>query len=625
MKSSSSTSLAKPRSQSDLGSSVSGSPTRTRGAPNKKGRTKSRSRNTSLGSDPRMEGSANGDAHSGQDSDDLFDSGSDEDLSDEESDDLGDDDIPVTGFAVASNKRNADFHELFPTIPEGDYLIDDYGCALQREILIQGRLYISENHVCFHANIFGWITDLCIPMYEITSLEKKMTAFVIPNAIQINTRTAKYTFASFLSRDTTFDVIFNIWRLARPEDWSMGDRSARPSLEGAGQAGDAVVPAGAKGKIKAARKVTQCACLKNGDHYTETAMDTVLPGTPEKIYNLMFASGFVKEFMVQDQKLQDIQISDWTPIPDNPKCLARNMSYIKPLSGGLGPKQTKCELRDETMHCDFDDYVVMLTTTRTPDVPSGNVFSVKTKTCLMWASNVSTRIIVTSQVEWTGRSFIKGIIEKSCLEGQKTYHAELDAAIRRYISEHQSEFVPEGVDPAAAIAEAEDELVESSVSATPGQERTSTDSARKSRASSGNQRGLQWAWDTFEGAYKVGKQSAVGAIELIKDAWDQSSTTTILYFIIIFLVISNIYSLIIVGKREDVGRRKEMKRTEEREKWVQGVVTTLWEELAASRSGGAPTIRASDDWRGEVADINKALDVLELRVQNLRGSLKDLD
>ena len=37
---------------------------------------------------------------------------------------MGDDDIPVTGFAVASNKRNADFHELFPTIPEGDYLIE---------------------------------------------------------------------------------------------------------------------------------------------------------------------------------------------------------------------------------------------------------------------------------------------------------------------------------------------------------------------------------------------------------------------------------------------------------------------------------------------------------------------
>jgi hypothetical protein len=33
-------------------------------------------------------------------------------------------DIPVTGFAVASSKRNADFHELFPNVPEGDYLIE---------------------------------------------------------------------------------------------------------------------------------------------------------------------------------------------------------------------------------------------------------------------------------------------------------------------------------------------------------------------------------------------------------------------------------------------------------------------------------------------------------------------
>jgi hypothetical protein len=38
--------------------------------------------------------------------------------------DLNVDDIPVTGFAVASNKRNADFHELFPSVPEGDYLIE---------------------------------------------------------------------------------------------------------------------------------------------------------------------------------------------------------------------------------------------------------------------------------------------------------------------------------------------------------------------------------------------------------------------------------------------------------------------------------------------------------------------
>ena len=58
---------------------------------------------------------------------DLLDDGSsddDVDGSGSGSEDMDDEDIPVTGFAVASNKRNADFHELFPTVPEGDYLIE---------------------------------------------------------------------------------------------------------------------------------------------------------------------------------------------------------------------------------------------------------------------------------------------------------------------------------------------------------------------------------------------------------------------------------------------------------------------------------------------------------------------
>jgi hypothetical protein len=85
------------------------------------------------------------------------------------------------------------------------------------------------------------------------------------------------------------------------------------------------------------------------------------------------------------------------------------MSYIKPLSGGFGPKQTKCELRDENQHVDYNDYASTITTTRTPDVPSGSVFAVKTRTCIMWAGSSTTKVVVTFAVEWTGKSFIKGV------------------------------------------------------------------------------------------------------------------------------------------------------------------------------------------------------------------------
>ncbi|KAG9807359.1 hypothetical protein KCU77_g21425, partial [Aureobasidium melanogenum] len=68
----------------------------------------------------------------------------------------------TTGFAVASSKRNKDFHQLFRSVPEDDYLIEDYSAALQRDILLHGRLYISEGHICFSSNILGWVTNLVI-------------------------------------------------------------------------------------------------------------------------------------------------------------------------------------------------------------------------------------------------------------------------------------------------------------------------------------------------------------------------------------------------------------------------------------------------------------------------------
>lgn len=104
----------------------------------------------------------------------------------------------------------------------------------------------------------------------------------------------------------------------------------------------------------------------------------------------------------------ELEMSDWKPIKEGDKLLTRTMSYIKPLNGSIGPKQTKCHIVDEQDHYDEDSYISTITTTKTPDVPSGGVFSVKTRTCLMWAGANSTKVVVTTTVEWTGKSWVKG-------------------------------------------------------------------------------------------------------------------------------------------------------------------------------------------------------------------------
>lgn len=227
-----------------------------------------------------------------------------------------------------------------------------------------------------------------------------------------------------------------------------------------------------------------------------------------------------------------------------------------------------------------------------------------------------------------------GIIERSCIDGQKTYHVDLEKAMRDYIHKHQSEFIPEGVD-VAEVEAAEAQAAAESPAAPGAPEKVDVAKVREHER---NQRGLQWAYDTFEGAMKVARQSTEGALELIKDAWDQSSSSTIQYFVIVLLVLSNIYTLTMMGTREETGRRKEMKRTEEREKWVQGVVTALWDELTATKAsaGGWPVVpraelgeegkgAATGDIKGEILELSNVLDRVEERVQTLRKSLQELD
>ncbi|KAJ1667992.1 hypothetical protein IW140_002425 [Coemansia sp. RSA 1813] len=114
-------------------------------------------------------------------------------------------------------KRNTDFHGLFRNIPIDELLIDDYICALQRDILVQGRLYLTENYVCFFSNIFGWVTSLTIAFDEILSMEKKMTALIIPNAIQISTLHAKHAFSSFMYRDSAYNQLYDLWTKSKSE------------------------------------------------------------------------------------------------------------------------------------------------------------------------------------------------------------------------------------------------------------------------------------------------------------------------------------------------------------------------------------------------------------------------
>uniref|UniRef100_A0A8C7QRM8 GRAM domain containing 1Ba n=1 Tax=Oncorhynchus mykiss TaxID=8022 RepID=A0A8C7QRM8_ONCMY len=111
-------------------------------------------------------------------------------------------------------QRNEDFRKLFKQLPDSERLIVDYSCALQRDILLQGRLYVSENWICFYSNIFRWETLLTVRLKDICSMTKEKTARLIPNAIQLCTDNDKHFFTSFGARDRTYMMMFRLWQNA---------------------------------------------------------------------------------------------------------------------------------------------------------------------------------------------------------------------------------------------------------------------------------------------------------------------------------------------------------------------------------------------------------------------------
>ncbi|KAH7050736.1 GRAM domain-containing protein, partial [Linnemannia elongata] len=347
-----------------------------------------------------------------------------------------DDDFSHISFLYANEKRFGDFHSLFRSVPDDEKLIEDYGCALQKEILVQGRLYISENHVCFYANIFGWVTTLVIAFSEITAIEKRLTAFVIPNAISIvtTTNTKGHFFASFLSREAAHDLLMAAWRKSFPcaanasvanNSYSNGSSRQRSStlLNDEDDNTDS---------IGIARSSTTCKCSKDNRHYANTYMGDTFPGTLESIWKLLFDSDFSKGFLTSDvMKGADVQEEPWQNAPDG--TATRVTRYTRWLGMPIGPKTTKAIVTDVCEHKDFEDYVTVVTTTSTPDVPSGGSFTTKVRTCLTWAGPNQVLVVVTGAVEFTKSSWIKGQIEKGAAEGLTFHYKEVNPCMRKHI------------------------------------------------------------------------------------------------------------------------------------------------------------------------------------------------
>eukprot|EP00347_Sterkiella_histriomuscorum_P004839 403358890 len=109
--------------------------------------------------------------------------------------------------------------ELF-SLPKKEVIFDDFGCAFKSGILHTGRMYLTENYICFYSSILGITQKVIIPLNDVTQVSKAKSLGMI-RAIKIYSqiqagKSKTYKFQSFSDCTKTFKIIQKLWSNVSP-------------------------------------------------------------------------------------------------------------------------------------------------------------------------------------------------------------------------------------------------------------------------------------------------------------------------------------------------------------------------------------------------------------------------
>ncbi|XP_077524719.1 GRAM domain containing 1B isoform X2 [Amblyomma americanum] len=389
--------------------------------------------------------------------------------------------------------RSEDFKRLFKDLPETERLIVDYSCALQRDILVHGRLYVTQNFICFYANIFRWETNVVIRCRDVTSMTKEKTARVIPNAVQVCTDHEKHFFTSFGARDKTYLMLFRIWQNALMEQpmstqelwqwvhYSYGDELgltsddddyvAPPYLEDEGRrnrhtavlkAGpqppspfEEELPNGEEDEDEEASGPELFASAREAQHSdmptdlsdsSETAeppecpsvhegkqiLNLVLPMSVDQLFTLLFTGSRFFHDLLTSRKTYDVTESNWQPCPETSNKL-RQLTYTVTLNHAMAKTAQTTETQILHKASQPGQVYAIDCDVQSTGVPYSDAFCVKSHYCLARLSDSRCRLRIYGCVRYKKSvwGLVKAVIEKNTLQGLEGFCNDLESALLR--------------------------------------------------------------------------------------------------------------------------------------------------------------------------------------------------
>eukprot|EP00842_Homolaphlyctis_polyrhiza_P000771 jgi/Hompol1/1695/HPOL_002749-RA len=408
-----------------------------------------------------------------------------------------------SGIPFASPEKNRDFHNLFRGLVHPDErLLIDFVCAFKVGVLVDGKMWVSENHICFR----GWMTRPCfvIPFTDITHIQKSNFAGFLPNALEIETDLKQYFFGTiFPPRNPKVELILRVWdshvdteymalslkggfvaerllggrrsgqrigsnqtppfkhklhnstdfvkvtsenMLMSPSSESLQDSlSLSSSDHSSTTSSDDLISSPRDSPIVSPShqmpipdSATVCPCRKSpewvsAENFT-LVLDTVIPLPLDLLWTQWYcctpSGSLYSRFLPERMRFRDLQFSQWLPSnsKDSPLTPLQQISdfdhfdvpvhkvspgthritqYIVPLSGPIGPKQTRSINNESILYAKDGHYICQEVHNESPDV-STTFYSIG-RTCFSFESPGVTRVRVHWKVVFTSMNFLKGI------------------------------------------------------------------------------------------------------------------------------------------------------------------------------------------------------------------------
>uniref|UniRef100_A0A673M8L7 GRAM domain-containing protein 1A-like n=1 Tax=Sinocyclocheilus rhinocerous TaxID=307959 RepID=A0A673M8L7_9TELE len=386
-------------------------------------------------------------------------------------------------------QRNEDFRKLFKKLPDTERLIVDYSCALQRDILLQGRLYLSENWLCFYSNIFRWETTITILLKDVTSLTKEKTAKLIPNAIQISTEHEKNFFTSFGARDRSYMMIFRLWQnalmdktLSPKELWHIVHQCYGTELGLTSEDDDYVSPTiveeGGDSQSESANQSLQSPPTvphslgnlsslditndeelptdpsNSSDTQEESEVEsfctdlsgrlhinTVVRMSVDKLYDLLFSDTHFIQHLFSQRHFTDLSVHEWQQDSSSGNS-SRVLSYTIAINNPLGPK-TAPVVDTQTLHksSTWGECYVVDSEVITSGIPYQDYFYTVHRYCLTSVNKHKSRLRVSSDICYRKQpwSLVKALIEKNTWSGIEEYYRHMEMEVCKLETLLQSE------------------------------------------------------------------------------------------------------------------------------------------------------------------------------------------